>query len=103
MNLMDETRTDTLVDIELPPVSESVAYARDFVRCSVPIAVRRPVAEIVATLVGNAVKQGSGPIALRVDADAHAVRIAVRDGYGSELAEHVAIVTDDAPAVIRAS
>ena len=44
MSIVSEREVRTLVDRELPPVLESVPYARDLVVCSVPADVRRNVA-----------------------------------------------------------
>jgi anti-sigma regulatory factor (Ser/Thr protein kinase) len=80
MSIVDHVGSRTLVDLELPPVLESVPYARDLVgeqRARAGAAQRR--ARRVE-LVTNAVKHGTGPVGLRVDADGTRVRIAVRDG-----------------------
>ena len=79
MSIVSDHEVRTLVDRELPPVLESVPYARDLVGCSVPADVRRNVALVVSELVANAVKHGSGPVGLLVETDGSAVRIAVRD------------------------
>ena len=80
MTTLDHLEPRTLVDLELPPVLESVPYARDLVASSVHASVRRNVELVVSELVTNAVKHGTGPVGLRVDADGTRVRIAVRDG-----------------------
>jgi anti-sigma regulatory factor (Ser/Thr protein kinase) len=79
-NALEPVMPRTLVDLELPPVLESVPYARDLVSCRVPPAVRRNVELVVSELVANAVKHGSGPVGLKVDANGSRVRIAVHDG-----------------------
>jgi anti-sigma regulatory factor (Ser/Thr protein kinase) len=76
--MMSRTEVCT-IERELPPVAESVAYARDLVVHSVAPALRHDVALIVSELVANAVRRGSGPIGLHVDVQDAAVRIAVRD------------------------
>jgi hypothetical protein len=77
---MTMSRTDVCtIERELPPVAESVAYARDLVVHSVAPSLRHDVALIVSELVANAVRRGSGPIGLHVDVDGAVVRIAVRD------------------------
>jgi two-component sensor histidine kinase len=79
MSTLSDRDLRTLVDRELPPVLESVPYARDLVLCSVPADLRRSVALVVSELVANAVKHGSGPVGLVVETDGSAVRVAVRD------------------------
>jgi two-component sensor histidine kinase len=101
---MPNVETQTLVDLELPSVLESVPYARDLVVCSVPASMRRNVALVVSELVANAVKHGSGPVGLRVESDGTLVRIAVRDataalsaargdGFGLHIVGHLAVAT----------
>jgi anti-sigma regulatory factor (Ser/Thr protein kinase) len=89
-----------VLDQEIPPVLESVPYARDLVAHRVPPARRREVSLVVSELVANAVKHGSGPIGLRVEVHADHVHIAVRDacstppaardGYGLRIVEQLA-------------
>ena len=104
MSILDHLEPRTLVDLELPPVLESVPYARDLVASSVHASVRRNVELVVSELVTNAVKHGTGPVGLRVDADGTRVRIAVRDGgpaldstrgdgYGLHIVERLAVAT----------
>jgi hypothetical protein len=78
---MTMSRTEVCtIERELPPVAESVAYARDLVVHGVAPALRHDVALIVSELVADAVRRGSGPIGLHVDVfEGGAVRIAVRD------------------------
>jgi anti-sigma regulatory factor (Ser/Thr protein kinase) len=95
---------DNLVDLELPPVLESVPYARDLASCRVPASFRRNVALVVSELVANAVKHGTGPVGLRLDTDGRRVRVEVRDGapeldgdrgsgYGLRVVERLAAMT----------
>jgi signal transduction histidine kinase len=95
---------DNLVDLELPPVLESVPYARDLASCRVPAGFRRNVALVVSELVANAVKHGTGPVGLRLDTDGRRVRVEVRDGapeldgdrgsgYGLRVVERLAAMT----------
>jgi anti-sigma regulatory factor (Ser/Thr protein kinase) len=104
MTTMSSIDVYTLVDRELPPVLESVPYARDLVVHSVPAELRRDVALVVSELVANAVKHGSGPVGLRVDVQGDSVRIAVRDcgptpsadrgdGLGLHIIEQLAAAT----------
>ena len=104
MSIVSDHEVRTLVDRELPPVLESVPYARDLVGCSVPADVRRNVALVVSELVANAVKHGSGPVGLLVETDGSAVRIAVRDagpaptvgssdGFGLQIVDRLARAT----------
>jgi anti-sigma regulatory factor (Ser/Thr protein kinase) len=101
---MPNVETQTLVDLELPSVLESVPYARDLVVSGVPAALRRSTALVVSELVANAVKHGSGPVGLHVETDGTRVRIAVRDatpaldavrgdGFGLHIVEHLAVET----------
>jgi hypothetical protein len=76
---ISRTDTHTLLERELPPVAESVAYARDLAVHSVAPALRHDVALVVAELVANAVRRGSGPVGLRVEMEGETVRISVRD------------------------
>ena len=93
---MEEPRIRTIVDIELPPVLESVAYARDLVSASVPTAARRRAAAVVSELVQHAVKHGIGPIALRVDTDVAAVHVIVRDAHDLQLVDDIELATSEA-------
>jgi anti-sigma regulatory factor (Ser/Thr protein kinase) len=102
MTIMAGDDVRLLVDRELPPVLESVPYARDLVVHDVDASLRRDVALVVSELVANAVKHGSGPIRLVVEVHGASVRIAVRDagpvpdsdrgdGYGLHIVERVAV------------
>jgi anti-sigma regulatory factor (Ser/Thr protein kinase) len=104
MTIMAGDDVRLLVDRELPPVLESVPYARDLVMHGVDASLRRDVALVVSELVANAVKHGSGPIRLVVEVEDESVRISVRDagplsdgepgdGYGLHIVERVAVAT----------
>jgi anti-sigma regulatory factor (Ser/Thr protein kinase) len=104
MTIMAGDDVRLIVDRELPPVLESVPYARDLAVHDVDVAIRRDVELVVSELVANAVKHGSGPIRLVVEVQGESVCIAVRDagplpdgadghGYGLRIVERVAVAT----------
>ena len=97
---MEDTSPRTLVDIELPPVLESVAYARDRVRCCLPAPVRARGADVVAELVRNAVKHGLGPVALKVEMSTDCIYIEVRDDRDLHLTEQLAVPAADESAAV---